>query len=134
MNVSVLKVISQAKMNFYVASIVLIMLFFAKNVLKTKNESFGGIEMKKLSNEVLNGQVSIFDLMGLTTITAAKKVIKRVIFKPKYRWQSNFFNEFKADKEYDVVDEYKNRCGVEFYVIAGIERNAWCELFTNIME
>ena len=85
MNVSVLKVISQAKMNFYVASIVLIMLFVAKNVLKTKNESFGGIEMKKLSNEVLNGQVSIFDLMGLTTITAAKKVIKRVIFKPKYR-------------------------------------------------
>lgn len=38
MNVSVLKVIRQAKMNFYAASIVLIMLFVAKNVLKTNNE------------------------------------------------------------------------------------------------
>ena len=47
--------------------------------------------MAKLNNEVFDGQVSIFDLMGLTTITAAKKVIKRVIFKPKYRWQANFF-------------------------------------------
>ena len=47
--------------------------------------------MTKLSNEVLNGQVSIFDSLGLTTISAAKKVIKRVIFKPKNRWQSIFF-------------------------------------------
>lgn len=90
--------------------------------------------MTKLSNEVLNGQVSIFDLMGLTTITAAKKVIKRVIFKPKYRWQANLFNEFKTGKEYDVVDEFKNRCGIEFYAIDGVERNAWCELFEDIKE
>ena len=90
--------------------------------------------MKKLSNEVLNGQVSIFDSLGLTTISAAKKVIKRVIFKPKNRWQSIFFNEFTAGKEYDVVDEYKNRCGIEFYAIAGIKRNAWCELFEDIKE
>ena len=61
--------------------------------------------MTKLSNEVLNGQVSIFDLMGLTTISAAKKVIKRVIFKNKYRFGSICFNQFKAGKEYDVVDE-----------------------------
>lgn len=90
--------------------------------------------MAKLNNEVLDGQVSIFDLMGLTTITAAKKVIKRVIFKPKYRWQANFFKEFKSGEKYDVVDEYKNRVGVEFYAIAGIERNAWCELFEDIKE
>ena len=90
--------------------------------------------MAKLSNELIDGQVSIFDLMGLTTITAAKKVIKRAIFKPKYRWQANFFNEFKTGKEYDVVDEFKNRVGIEFYVIAGIERNAWRELFEEIKE
>lgn len=51
--------------------------------------------MAKLNNEVLDGQVSIFDLMGLTTITAAKKVIKRVIFKPKYRWQYIFLMSLK---------------------------------------
>ncbi|MDU4882718.1 hypothetical protein [uncultured Clostridium sp.] len=90
--------------------------------------------MTKLNSEVLNGQVSIFDLMGLTTITTAKKVIKRVIFKPKYRWQANFFNEFKIGKEYDVVNEYKNRCGIEFYVLDGIEREAWRELFEEIKE
>lgn len=33
--------------------------------------------MAKLNNEVLDGQVSIFDLMGLTTITAAKKSYKK---------------------------------------------------------
>ena len=37
MNVSVLKVIRRAKRNFYAVSIVLIMLFVAKNVLKTMN-------------------------------------------------------------------------------------------------
>lgn len=90
--------------------------------------------MTKLNSEVLNGQVSIFDLMGLTTITAAKEVIKRVRFQPKERWQANFFNEFKIRKEYDVVNEYKNRCGIEFYVLDGIEREAWRELFEEIKE
>lgn len=82
---------------------------------------------------VIEGQVSIFDLPVIAHKEEVKKVIKRV-FKPKHRWQANFFNEFKIGKEYDVVDEFKNRCGVEFYVIAGIKRNAWCELFEDIKE
>ena len=84
--------------------------------------------------DVIEGQVSIFDLPVITPKEDVKKVIKRVRFQPKHRWQDNFFNEFKIGKEYDVVDEFKNRCGVEFYVIAGIERNAWCELFEVIKE
>lgn len=52
MNVSVLKVIRRAKRNFYAVSIVLIMLFVAKNVLKTMNHlNIGGIEMKKINIE-----------------------------------------------------------------------------------
>ena len=52
MNVSVLKVIRRAKRNFYAVSIVLIMLFVAKNVLKTMNHlNIGGIEMKKFNIE-----------------------------------------------------------------------------------
>lgn len=90
--------------------------------------------MAKLSNEVIDGQVSIFDLPVITPKEEVKKVIKRVIFKPKYGWQANLFNEFKTGKEYDVVDEFKNRCGVEFYAIAGIESNAWRELFEEIKE
>lgn len=84
--------------------------------------------------DVIEGQVSIFDLPVITPKEEVKKVIKRVRFQPKHRWQDNFFNEFKIGKEYDVVDEFKNRCRVEFYVIAGIERNAWCELFEVIKE
>ncbi len=81
--------------------------------------------------QVIEGQVSIFDLPVITP-KEVKKVIKRVIFKPKHSWQANFFNEFKIGKEYEVVDEYKNRCGIEFYVFYGIEREAWCELFEDI--
>ena len=52
MNVSVLKVIRRAKRNFYAVSIVLIMLFVVKNVLKTMNHlKLGGIEMKKFNIE-----------------------------------------------------------------------------------
>ena len=52
MNVSVLKVIRRAKRNFYAVIIVLIMLFVAKNVLKTMNHlNIGGIEMKKFNIE-----------------------------------------------------------------------------------
>ena len=52
MNVSVLKVIRRAKRNFYAVSIVLIMLFVAKNVIKTMNHLIiGGIEMKKFNIE-----------------------------------------------------------------------------------
>ena len=52
MNVSVLKVIRRAKRNFYAVSIVLIMLFVTKNVLKTMNHlNIGGIEMKKINIE-----------------------------------------------------------------------------------
>lgn len=80
---------------------------------------------------VIEGQVSIFDIPVMTPKEEIKKVIKRVRFQPKEIWQANFFNEFKIGKEYDVVDEYKNRVGVEFYAIAGIERNAWCELFED---
>lgn len=71
---------------------------------------------------VIEGQVSIFDLPVITTKEEVKKVMKRVRFKPKERWQANFFNEFKIGKEYDVVDEYKNRCGIGFYVFDGIKK------------
>lgn len=80
---------------------------------------------------VIEGQVSIFDLPVITS-KEFKKVIKRVRFQPKERWQANHFNEFKIGEEYDVVNEYRNRCGIEFYVFDGIERKAWRELFEDI--
>lgn len=83
---------------------------------------------------VIEGQVSIFDIPVMTPKEEIKKVIKRVRFQPKEIWQANFFNEFKIGKEYDVVNEYKNRCGIEFYVLDGIEREAWRELFEEIKE
>lgn len=82
--------------------------------------------------DVIEGQVSIFDLPVITHNEEVKKVIKRVIFKPKHRWQANFFNEFKIGKEYDVLEEYKNRAGIEFYVIDGIKSEVWSELFEDI--
>lgn len=83
---------------------------------------------------VIEGQVSIFDIQVMTPKEEIKKVIKRVRFQPKEIWQANFFNEFKIGKEYDVVNEYKNRCGIEFYVFDEIERAAWRELFEEIKE
>nr|DAE72697.1 MAG TPA: hypothetical protein [Caudoviricetes sp.]DAZ05600.1 MAG TPA: hypothetical protein [Caudoviricetes sp.] len=83
---------------------------------------------------VIEGQVSIFDIPVITHKEEVKNVMKRVIFKPKHRWQANLFNKFKIGKEYEVVDEYKNRCGIEFYVIDGIEKEAWRELFEDIKE
>lgn len=90
--------------------------------------------MAKLNNELINGQVSIFDLMGLTVIAKPKEVIKRMRFNPKQVWEANFFNEFEIGKEYDVIKEYENRCGTRFYKFYAIEREAWCELFEEIKE
>ena len=81
---------------------------------------------------VIEGQVSIFDLPVITSKEKVKNPIKRVRFQPKEKWKANLFNEFKIGKEYDVVNEYKNRCGIEFYVLDGIERKAWRELFEDI--
>ena len=83
---------------------------------------------------VIEGQVSIFDIPVMTPKEEINKVIKRVRFQPKEIWQANFFNEFKIGKEYYVVNEYKNRCGIEFYVLDGIEREGWRELFEEIKE
>ena len=59
---------------------------------------------------VIEGQVSIFDIPVITHKEEVKNVMNRVIFKPKHRLQANLFNKFKIGKEYEVVDEYKNRC------------------------
>lgn len=74
----------------------------------------------------IEGQVSIFDIQPI--------VQKRVRFKPDEVWKANFFNDFEIGKEYDVLNEYKNRCGIEFYVLDGIERAVWRELFEDIKE
>lgn len=45
---------------------------------------------------VIEGQVSIFDIPVITHKEEVKNVMKRVIFKPKHRWQANLFNKFKV--------------------------------------
>lgn len=50
--------------------------------------------------DVIEGQVSIFDISVITHKEEVKNVMKRVIFKPKHRWQANLFNKFKVGKEY----------------------------------
>lgn len=80
----------------------------------------------------LDGQVSIFDLIELTDANSINRTLKRVRFKPNEVWKANFFKEFEVSKEYDVIEEYENRCNIKFYVLDGIERNAWSELFEEI--
>lgn len=85
--------------------------------------------MKYFNNENVFEQLSLFDLPTPVKVAADKNIIKKVIFAPKEKWESNLFKEFEPGKEYSVIKAYVNRTGVEFYILAETKTECWSKLF-----
>ena len=113
MNVSVLKVIRRAKRNFYAVSIVLIMLFVAKNVLKTMNH------LKLMGDKMI---VYRFDKERFNK--NADKGIKRILSK-HLDYIDNLEVKFIDGEEWGTVENYV--VGQERYCLYPVKKE-WCSI------
>ena len=113
MNVSVLKVIRRAKRNFYAVSIVLIMLFVAKNVLKTMNH------LKLMGDKMI---VYRFDKERFNK--NADKGIKRILSK-HLDYRDNLEVKFIDGEEWGTVENYV--VGQERYCLYPVKKE-WCSI------